>query len=67
MKYIVIELQESQNGTVGNFVFSYDGRNAAEGKYHALLSAAAESDVRKHSAVLLTSEGTYIESRCYEH
>ena len=67
MKYIVIELQESQNGTVGNFVFSYDGRNAAEAKYHALLSAAAESDVHKHSAVLLTSEGTDIESRCYEH
>jgi hypothetical protein len=67
MKYVVIELQTNSDGTVGNLVTAHDTRNAAESAYHSVLAAAAVSALPKHAAVLLTSEGTLLDSRCYEH
>ena len=67
MKYIVVEIQTSADGTVGNLVSSYDSRNAAESAYHGILAAAAVSALPMHAAVLLTSEGSLIENRYYEH
>lgn len=66
-KYIVIELQTSQDGTVGNLVYAYDSREQAESKYHAVLSAAAVSALPTHAAVLLTSEGFEVAQQCYHH
>ena len=65
MKYIVIEIQTNSDGTVGNLVTAYGTRNAAESAYHGILASAATSQIPQHAAVLLTSEGTYLESRCY--
>ena len=67
MKFIVIELQTNGDGTVGNLVTAHDTRNEAESAYHSVLAAAAISALPRHAAVLLTSEGTLIDSRCYEH
>ena len=67
MKYLVIELQENQDGTVGNIVTSYDDINKAESKWHTIMSAAALSTLPYHSAVILTSRGDMIKSGCYEH
>ena len=67
MKYVVIELQTNSDGTVGNLVTAHDTRNAAESAYHSVLAAAAISALPKHAAVLLTSDGTLLDSRCYEH
>lgn len=67
MKYIVIELQTNQNGTVANLVFDYDNRNEAESKYHTILAAAAISNVPTHAAVMLASDGGYIAAQAYEH
>jgi hypothetical protein len=67
MKYVVLELQTNSDGTVGNLVTAHDTRNAAESAYHSVLAAAAISALPKHAAVLLTSEGTLLDSRCYEH
>lgn len=67
MKYVVIELQTNSDGTVGNLATVHDTRNAAESAYHSVLAAAAISALPRHAAVLLTSEGTLIDSRCYEH
>lgn len=66
-KYIVIELQTNSEGVVGNLVYSYDERNAAESKYHTILAAAAVSQLPVHAAVLLTSDGGYIAAQKYEH
>ena len=66
MKYIVIELQDL-GSQVGNNVFSFDSVNAAEAKYHSLLSIAAVSQVPCHSVVMLNSEGMYIKSESYKH
>lgn len=67
MTYIVIEIQTSTDGTVGNFVFTFDDRNAAESKYHAILAAAAVSAVYMHSAVLMTSTGVQVAHQSYTH
>ena len=67
MNYIVIEIQQNADGTVGNFVFTYGDRNEAESKYHYILSAAAVSTVFIHTAVLMTATGVQIAHRSYSH
>lgn len=37
MKYIVVELQTNNDGTVGNLVDAYDNRDQAESKFHLVL------------------------------
>lgn len=66
-KYIVIEIQTNADGAVGNLVYSYDDRNQAESKYHAVLSSAAVSALPKHSAVIMDDEGAVYGSMCYRH
>lgn len=63
--YIVIEIQTTDK--VATLTTSYEDRNQAEAKYHAVLSAAAVSAVPKHAAVMLTEEGTRLKSECYIH
>lgn len=63
--YIVIEIQTGDK--VATLVNAYEDRNAAENKYHTILSAAAVSEVPKHAAVMLTEEGTRLKSECYIH
>ena len=67
MKYIVIELQTNADGTVGNIVTSHDTRQAAESKYHLVLSSAAVSQLPEHAAALIDSQGGILEARCYQH
>ena len=67
MKYIVIELQTNSDGTVGNIVTAYDSRDEAESHYHTVLAAAALSTLPTHAAVLMASDGGYIDAKCYRH
>lgn len=60
--YIVLEIQNT-----AVLVNAYNTRNEAENKYHTILAYAAISSVEKHSAVMLTNEGEYIKSECFEH
>lgn len=66
-KYLVVEIQTNSDGAVGNLVWAYDTRDAAESKYHAVLSAAAISGLPMHSAILLGNDAFAFESRCYTH
>ena len=67
MTYIVLETQT--NGGVTAIVppLSYTDRNAAEAKFHQVLSVAATSTVEEHAAVLLTNDGRVIRTECYRH
>ena len=67
MKYLVIEIQKNTDGTVGNFVWSYDNIDEAESKYHSVLSIAAVSALPVHSAVILNETGYSVRSQCYTH
>lgn len=67
MKYIVFEIQENADGTVGKITTLHDSFNEAEQKYHTVLAAAAVSTVECHSCVMLTSNGLFLKSEKYEH
>lgn len=65
-KYIVIEIQKSQDGTVAiPPVATYDNLFDALSRYHTILAAAAISDVPVHSAVILTDVGQQIRMDSY--
>ena len=66
MKYLVIELQTTEN-SVANIVTTHDTINQAESKFHQILTAAAVSAVPAHSAVILTDEGHMLKQECYKH
>lgn len=67
IQYIVIELQTNADGTVGNLVHSYTNQLEAESKYHQVLASAAVSTLPIHAAILIMSDGTYLESKEYRH
>lgn len=66
-KYVTIELQTMDNGTVANIVTSHDTLDAAASTYHSILAAAAISNLPAHAAVLIDNYGVEIESQCYYH
>lgn len=63
--FIVIELQTSDK--TATLVTSFEGRNEAEAKYHAVLASASVSRVPVHGCVMLTERGYFIKSEVYEH
>lgn len=65
--YLVIELQTTADGSVGNLVYKYDTLNEAESKFHSILAAAAVSSLPVHAAVMLTNAGTMVKSGYYRH
>ena len=67
MKYIVIELQNNADETLGNFVFAFDNREDAEAKYHTIAAAAAKSDVLVHAVTMLTRNGGMVKNESYTH
>ena len=64
--YIVMEIQ-SDGSTANSIITPYDNRNTAENKYHTILAAASVSAVPKHSAVMLTDDGTRLKGETYYH
>lgn len=67
MKYIVIEIQKFDTGAVSTPAWAYDNINSAWSKYHAVLSAAALSQLPVHSAILVNESGFPIEHKAFEH
>lgn len=67
MKYLVIEIQKSNNGQVSQIVTSHAERAEAEQKYHTVLAYASVSTCDVHSAVMLTDEGDMIKKETYYH
>lgn len=64
--FYVIEFQsEASTGAAIPFVF--DNQADAEAKYHALLSVAAKSAVRKHGAMLITDNLFTVKHEVYPH
>lgn len=66
-KFVVVELQTMQDGTVANITTAYETQNAAESAYHSILAAAAISSLPCHSAIVISSEGFPIMHACYHH
>lgn len=64
--FVVIELQTSQNVTTP-LTSVYSDQNAAEQKFHEILSYAAVSNVGVHAAAILTESGEILKSEFYVH
>lgn len=67
MKYIVIEIQTTEGGSVAQLVTIHDTKSEAEQKFHQVLSYAAVSDLAYHSVVILNSKGEWEKGESYAH
>lgn len=56
-KWLVIEIQTNNDGTVGNFVFAYGDELDAWEKFFDICKAAAKSQVLVHTCVILDNKG----------
>lgn len=67
MQFVTIEIQTMDGGAVGVLATAYPDQLQAESAYHSVLAAAALSDLPCHAAVLMTADGTLLDSQHYEH
>lgn len=67
MKYLLIEIQTGNDGKISNIVTSHDTKPEAETKYHQVLAAAATSNTKYHSAVMLNEKGEWEKGETYDH
>lgn len=65
--YTVIELQTNDGITAVVTPVTYEKRNEAEAKFHAVMCAAAMSKVDVHSCVIVDEKGNRVMSGCYLH
>lgn len=63
-KYVVIEMQ---NGIVGTNAWTYDNCDDAEVKMYQVLSEVVKSPVAEHTVMLVASDGTPLDIKCYKH
>ena len=68
MKFLVLEIQTSKNGSVAKIVTVHDTIEEAWQKYYTVLAAAAVSGetLSCHSAVILDSKGWQIDNRVFD-
>ena len=67
MKYIVVEIQLNDNGTVGLISTAFDTENEALAKYHQTLASASVSSLPCHSAVMFNEEGQFLRRDFFRH
>ena len=67
MTYIVLEVQTNNGVAAIVPPLAYTDRNAAESKFHYILSIAATSAIEEHAVCLLTSDGRVLRNECYRH
>ena len=67
MKYIVVEVQLNDNGTVGMISSAFDTENEALARYHQTLASASVSSLPCHSAVMFTEEGQFLRRDYFRH
>ena len=68
MKYLVIEIQKSSDGTIAvPPIATFDTYFDAAARYHQILSVAAISEVPVHTALILTDVGQEIALDTFNH
>lgn len=66
--YIVFEIQEEQDGTTRVLEPAiFDNLEAALQKYYTVLSYAVISELARHTAMVVATDGTVIKYECYQH
>lgn len=66
--YIVFEIQEEHDGTTRVLEPAiFDNLERALQKYYTVLSYAVISELARHSAMVVATDGTVIKVECYQH
>ena len=72
-QFYILEIKQLNNGEFEHQVhYAWDenaqkARLKAESKYHEILSQAAVSDTKKHSAIIVSEESFPVVNQCYKH
>lgn len=66
--YIIIEIQEqTEGGTPNTISYTATTLDEAMSKYHYILHYAAVSELFRHGAVIMSTDGKYIARESYKH
>lgn len=66
--YIILEIQEQTEGVTPNTItYTTETTDEAMSKYHYILHYAAVSNLFRHGAIVMTTDGKYIARECYRH
>lgn len=72
-QYYIVEIKQLTTGEYEHYVhyvWDADRERAfmkAQNKYHEILSTAALSNTKKHSAIIIDDSGARVESRSFKH
>ena len=66
--FIVLEIQEQTNGSTPNTItYTAETIDEAKSKFHYVLHYAAVSELYRHGAVLMQTDGKYLERESFQH
>lgn len=66
--YIVLEIQEQTEGCTPNTItYTAETLDEAKSKYHYVLSYASVSNLHRHGAIIMKTDGRYIDNESYLH
>lgn len=66
--YIILEIQEAASGSIPNTItYTAETMDEAMSKYHYILHYASVSNLLRHGAIIMTTDGKYIARECYKH
>lgn len=66
--YIILEIQETTEGSTPNTItYTAETLNEAKSKFHYILHYAAVSEVYRHGAVLMMTDGRCVANESYVH
>lgn len=66
--FIVLEIQQTTEASVPNTItYTAETLDEAKSKYHYVLSYCATSELRRHGAIIMQTDGRYVDRECFEH
>ena len=65
--YIVLEITRNAQGNIAVYPSAKELQSSAEKKYYEILERAVDSNSPLHGAVLMSAEGFFLQSKCYNH
>ena len=66
--YIILEIQEQNEGAIPNTItYTAETTDGAMSKYHYILHYASVSNLFRHGAIVMTTDGKYIARESYKH
>lgn len=65
--YIVIEIQKNDDAPAAVLTYVFDTYNEAMQKFYLICSFAAVSEIKKHTALVMTTDGDIYQQQAFNH